>query len=210
MTNIAILGAGGYARVIADTLRLSGRPPLGYVNRQPVPDFGGLSYLGTDDDMLAQSPAGMMLANGIGAIDVPHLRRKVFDRFKTAGFAFIQVIHPAAQIGGDVGLGEGAQVLAGTAIQTGANIGRNTIVNVGVVVDHDCVVGDHVHLATGAVLAGGVRVGDAALIGAGATVIQSIRIGSQALVAAGATVVRDVGDGERVAGVPAKSLSKAV
>jgi UDP-perosamine 4-acetyltransferase len=81
------------------------------------------------------------------------------------------------------------------------------ILNTASVVDHDCVVGDHVHLSPGARLGGGVTVGRGSHIGMGAIVIQGLRIGAGALVAAGAVVLRDVGDGDRVAGVPARKMS---
>lgn len=51
-------------------------------------------------------------------------------------------------------------------------------------------IGDRVAIGSGAILMGGIRVGDGALIGAGAV------------------VTRDVGDGEVVAGVPARVLPR--
>ena len=51
-------------------------------------------------------------------------------------------------------------------------------------------------------------VGDRASIGSGAVLLGGIRIGEGALVGAGAVVTRDVADGETVAGVPARTLSR--
>jgi UDP-2-acetamido-3-amino-2,3-dideoxy-glucuronate N-acetyltransferase len=49
-----------------------------------------------------------------------------------------------------------------------------------------------------------VQVRDGASIGSGAVILGGVVIGAHALVGAGAVVTRDVGDGEVVAGVPAR------
>jgi UDP-perosamine 4-acetyltransferase len=206
MNNVVILGGGGYARVVAEALRQSGASIKGYVDNKLVAEFSSLPYLGDDTALIGIGAAEHTVANGIGSIRVPHARRKVFDRYKNAGFSFVTVIHPSAVIASDVSLGEGAQINAGAVLQSSVRIGDNVIVNVGVVIDHDTFVGDHVHLATGAVLAGAVTVGEATMIGAGATIIQGIRIGRKALVAAGSVVIKDVPDNGRVAGVPARPM----
>jgi len=51
-----------------------------------------------------------------------------------------------------------------------------------------------------------VTVGEGSHIGIGATILQGVRIGTNAVVGAGAVVLRDVPDGDRVAGVPARSI----
>jgi UDP-perosamine 4-acetyltransferase len=55
-------------------------------------------------------------------------------------------------------------------------------------------------------LAGGVSVGARALVGVGASAIPGVAIGADAVVAAGAVVVSDVGDGVKVAGIPARRI----
>jgi serine acetyltransferase len=65
-----------------------------------------------------------------------------------------------------------------------------------------------VHIAPGATLCGAICVGEGTLIGAGAVVIQGIEIGRQSLVASGAVVIHNVADNTRVAGVPARILTK--
>lgn len=206
MSKIILVGGGGFARVIAETLRAAGTAASGYVDKNPTDAMKQLTYLGGDADLLQLGPGDILLANGIGSVGVTTVRRAVFLRFKEAGFSFATIVHPSASVASDVELGEGAQVLAGSAVQSNVRLGRNTIVNVGVIVDHDGRIGDHAHLATGAVLAGTVTVGEASLVGAGASVVQGLEIGAEALIAAGAVVVRPVAAGDRVAGVPARSL----
>ena len=82
--------------------------------------------------------------------------------------------------------------MAGCVIQTGTNIGANSIVNTRASIDHDCTIGETVHIAPGVTLSGNVRVGDRTHIGTGAVVIQGIAIDADSLVAAGAVVYRDL------------------
>jgi acetyltransferase-like isoleucine patch superfamily enzyme len=53
-----------------------------------------------------------------------------------------------------------------------------------------------------------VTVGSGAHVGIGAVVIEGVSIGTGALVAAGAVVVRDVEERVRVAGVPAREITR--
>lgn len=202
-----ILGAGGHAKVLIDSLRLQSIDLLGITDSDHnkkgqlllnVPVMGG------DEEVMAYPVETTHLVNGVGSVRVNPRRRQLFEQFKNKGYRFASVVHPSAIIAADVVLSEGAQIMAGAVVQAGCHIGINTVINTGSVVDHDCHIGDHSHIASGATLSGGVSVGENAHVGTGATVIQGIKIGRDSIVAAGAVVIRDVPDGAVVAGVPAK------
>ncbi|HWL03530.1 MAG TPA: acetyltransferase [Xanthobacteraceae bacterium] len=206
---IVMLGAGGHAKVLHDALQCAGLALQGYVAgpESAAPEsFSGLERYRSDEDLLTRGPGAIALVNGVGSVGDASLRRAIFERFSAAGFRFVTVVHPRAVVAADVLLVEGAQVMAGATIQSGARIGRNALVNTGAVVDHDCEVGPHAHIAPGAVLAGGVSIGAGSHIGAGATVIQSVRVAAGSRIGAGAVVIRDVPAGVTVVGVPARVL----
>jgi len=208
MTSLVVLGAGGLARILVDALRARGLSVVGFVTNISETAIGvmaGIPRLGTDDEVLARGPAGVSLVNGIGSIRVDDRRRAVFERFRARGFAFAQVIHPAAVVAADTAIGEGAQIMAGAILQPGVRVGVNALVNMGALIDHDCRIGDHVHVAPGAGLAGDVQVGDAAFVGMGARVLSQIHVGERATIAAGAIVTADVADGATVMGIPARA-----
>ena len=143
---ILILGAGGHGRVLASALLLGGYRVIGFLDAAEstwgsrcldLPVFG-------NDERLADFPPGQVqLANGIGSVGLPALRRRIFGAQRAKGYNFASVIHPRAIVSPDVELGHGVQVMAGAVIQTGARIGDNVIVNTGAIVDHDCVIGAH-------------------------------------------------------------------
>lgn len=194
--------------MLLEMLRSAGRRVLGVVGPSPAGIDPTLTYLGTDDDLIARDPKSLELVCGVGSVRSPELRTSLFVRFQEAGFSFASVVHPAAVIAGSANLGAGVQVMAGAIVSSGVAIGRGVIVNTGAIVDHDCRIGDYSHIATGARLAGGVDVGPSCHVGAGATIIQNLKMGAGSVIGAGATVIRDVLPGQTVVGVPARSLPR--
>lgn len=208
---VIVIGGGGHAKVLIDTLLLSNSIVLGYVAPadQREKTVLGVKWIGDDESLLTEhAPESVQLVNGIGSVGVGTLRKKVYDRFKAAGFTFATVIHPSAILSPSAKLAEGVQVLAGVVVQAESSIGANTILNTRSSIDHDCVIGAHVHIAPGTVLSGGVAIGDGAHLGTGAVVIQGQTIGEGAVVGAGAVVVRNVPSSSKVMGVPAREGSR--
>lgn len=208
---VIILGGGGHAKVLVDTLLNASVEIKGIID--PNPQLAnslllGVPVLGNDDIINDFSPEEILLVNGIGSVGMPFRRRELFERFKREGYTFATVIHPSVVIASDVMLGEGTQLMAGVIIQPGCYIGKNTIINTRATIDHDCSIGDYVHIAPAGTLSGGVTVGDSCHIGTAATVIQGISIGAESIVGAGAVVVQDVTGGTTVVGVPAKVVSR--
>ena len=200
-----MLGAGGHARVLQETLALQGITLDGFIAPSADSQLVGTEWLGTDDAFSRLDPASVLLVNGVGSVRAPALRREIYTSALAAGFRFATVIDQTAVVRPSVVLGAGVQVLAGAIVNTDAVVGENSIVNTGAIVEHGARVGAHVHIAPGAKLAGDVTVGEESHIGLGASVMQGISVGSQCTVGAGAVVTRDVSDGSTAVGVPAIS-----
>lgn len=206
---VILLGAGGHAKVLLDILLEQNAEILGIAEKDGAKrqtDLYGIPIIGSDSDVECYSPDEIELVNGIGSIGSTALRKRIYEKYKTRGYRFQQVIHSSAVISRRAALSEGVQVAAGAVINIGTRIGENSIVNTNVSADHDCVIGAHVHIAPGVTLSGGVTVGDGSHIGTGANVVQGVHIGKGVIVGAGALVLRDVDDGVLVCGVPAKEI----
>lgn len=206
-----ILGGGGHARVLIDSLQRLDTVQLRGIldpNRELWgTECQGVPILGADD-MLAELVAGGVTSFtvGLGGAGDNQPRQRLFALGVAHGLAPLTVIHPSATCSGWATVGPGSQLLPGSIVNAGAVLGVNVIVNTGAIVEHDCRLGDHVHVATGARLSGTVRLGDRAHVGAGAVIRQSISVGEDAVVGAGAVVVKDVGRGGVVVGNPARPL----
>ena len=207
---VVVIGAGGHARVLIDALLACGIPV--YAIAETDSKLIGQSVLGvriqSEMEALRSSDGILRLVNGIGSVGSLRARRSIFERFKSQGHTFLQVIHPSALIGSNVELQEGVQVMAGAVLQAGTRVMENSIINTGAIIDHDCLIGKHVHVAPGVVVSGGVQIGEDCHVGTGAVLVQQVVIGRASLVAAGACVVNNVAEDSRVKGVPAKEFGR--
>jgi UDP-perosamine 4-acetyltransferase len=186
---VIVVGAGGHGKVVVSVLLALGAKVEGIVDADRAKHGGkvlGVPVIGGDDTL--PDPKSVILANGIGSVDVPTSRREIYDRLVKRGYSFRSLVHPSAIVAKDVTLGDGAQIMAGAVLQPSVRIGANAIVNTRASIDHDCIIGDHVHIAPGATLSGNVTVGPETHVGAGATVVQGASIGSACLIRAGSLV----------------------
>jgi sugar O-acyltransferase (sialic acid O-acetyltransferase NeuD family) len=206
-----VLGGGGHARVLIDSLQASELAVVHGVLDADRALWGqtllGVPVLGGDDLLPEMSGRGVNhFAVGLGSVGDSRVRERLFEAGLAGGLKPLTVMHPSSVCSVWAKLGAGVQLFPASVVNAGAKLGENVIVNSGAIVEHDCFIGAHTHIATGAKLSGGVHIGTGAHVGAGAVVKQDIRIGERAVIGAGACVVKDVPPGTVVVGVPARIL----
>lgn len=208
---VALVGAGGHARVVLDAARCEGAVEVVAVLDAKRDLWGstfeGLPVVGDEDTLerlRGEGVEGVIL--GVGSVDTTKTRQILFARIARTGLKLPLIRHPSSVIAASASFGGGTVILANSVVGPAARLGSNVIVNTGALIDHDVVIGDHVHVSPGAHVAGGVRIGTGSHVGIGSTIIQNVTIGGGSMIAAGAVVVRDVSDRSRVGGVPAKPL----
>lgn len=213
MNELAVFGAGGHAReVIALVRDLNAAGPVwslaGVLTDRPewaLPDRVGLPRLG-GIDWLAAHPA----CHVVIAVGNPASRREIVRRIGMAvANPFATLVHPRAWIAERVSIGAGAQIFAGTLVNTDVRIGAHVILNVGCRVSHDSVIADHATLGPGATLCGGVTIGADCELGTGSIVLPRITIGERARLGAGAVATRSVPEGATAVGIPARVRASA-
>ena len=197
---VIIIGAGGHARVVYDSLIESDREVLGFItlNKEKGTSFCNSKVLGEDKDVLKYKPQNIELANGIGFIFENQNRFNVAEKMRDDGYSFTKILHPSAIIGKGVDLGEGVQIMAGSIVQPGTKIGKDTIINTGTILDHNCHIERNCHIATGVVCAGNITIKNNTFIGAGSVIIHDISVGSYCMVAAGSVVFENLNDGTQL------------
>lgn len=208
VNKLALLGASGHGKVLADMAELLGWQHIDFyddawptlVNNGPWPVVGNTARL---MQTLAEYQ-GVVVAIGNNAIRLAKL-----TELKQQGATLVSLVHPAAVVSRHASLGAGSVVMAGAVVNACARVGEGCIINTNASVDHDCVLAPGVHISPGANLAGGVSVGQGSWVGIGACVRQLITIGQNTMVGAGSVVVAPVSDFQIVVGNPAKPKIKA-
>jgi sugar O-acyltransferase (sialic acid O-acetyltransferase NeuD family) len=199
MKRLAIIGASGHGKVVADIAKKNGYKEIVFLDDdESRTECGGYPVIGNS------SVAGNLQADYFVAIGNPAIRKKIMDRIGNC----VTLIHPAAILANNVEIGDGTVVMAGAVINPDVKIGRGCIINTCSSVDHDCVVGDYVHLAVGAHLCGTVHAGNRTWIGAGATVSNNISICEGCTIGAGAVVIRNIEEPGTYIGVPAEMIKE--
>ena len=196
MSKIVLLGAGGHALSVIDSIQSNGEyeivgiTDLDYVAGEKVL---GYEIIGTDAILESVFASGVKFAFiTVGSIGNTSLREKLFYLIKSKGFILPDIIDNSSNIGSDVLLGEGVYIGKCTVVNAKSIIGDMVIVNTGAVVEHCCCIDKFAHIGPGTVICGDVKIGAYTHVGASATVIQGVNIGDNSIIGAGSIVVHDV------------------
>jgi sugar O-acyltransferase (sialic acid O-acetyltransferase NeuD family) len=200
---LAIYGASGHAKVVADIANLNGWQEIVFFDQAAtqIEKNGDWSVAGDIGDLLSQKSRFYAVIVAIGNNQV---RSEKSALLRQSGLELTCLIHPSAIVSRHATVAKGTVIMANAVVNPFSTIGENVIVNTGAIVEHDCVIEDAVHLCPGVNLAGEVRVGTKAWVGIGASVIQQRCIGENSIVGAGSVVIEDVPANVTVCGVPAK------
>ena len=149
MRKIIIIGASGYAKVIAETIDLLDQIQIvGFIDdhiEKGTLVYEQLQVIGSVNDIQQLSSQCDAFVIGIGNNDV---RKQIADQY-SGKMKFDTIIHPRAYVSKSAFLSEGVVVLAGSVINSNSKIGKHSIINSNAVVDHDCQIGEFVHLVIG-------------------------------------------------------------
>lgn len=206
MKRLAVLGASGHGKVVADTAECCGWQTIEFFD-DAWPERQHNGSWAVVGDTAALHERLQMFDGVVVAIGNNVIRYSKLLELEAAGACLCSLVHPAATVSRYAVLEKGTVVFAQAVVNADVHIGLGSILNTGCSVDHDCVLGAAVHISPGARLAGGVSVGDLSWVGIGASVRQLVRIGAQVVVGAGAAVTTDVADALTVVGVPARALA---
>lgn len=208
MPALLILAAGGLAREVLASLRLTGDYRIfGFLDDNQALHgtlVEGVPVLGAIEDAVSYPRCRFLICAGSGAA-----RRQIVETLAKAGIGeerFATFVDPAVHLPESCTVGRGSILLAGTVLTASVSVGRHVAVMPNCTLTHDDIIEDYATLTAGICLGGGVRVGTGAYVGMGATVRQGVHIGAGAVVGMGAVVLQDLPAGQTWAGVPAREL----
>lgn len=197
MRRLAIIGAGGHGKVIADiAVRKGYKEIIFFDDDENIHECGGYPVAGKSSD------AGKLDADIIVAIGNAAIRKRIQESLEYMNI--VTMIHPDAVVSNGVSIGKGTVVMAGVVINPGTVIGKGCIINTSSSVDHDCRIDDFVHVSVGSHLCGNVTIREGTWIGAGAIVNNNIDICGCCMIGSGAVVIKNIEVPGTYIGVPVR------
>jgi sugar O-acyltransferase (sialic acid O-acetyltransferase NeuD family) len=136
----------------------------------------------------------------------PYDRRLMVQRLPDET-VFFSYVHSSVVLAGNVEIGKGTVIQAGSVISHGANIGNHVIINYNAVIGHDAQIGDYCTIAPLAGIMGNCVIGDQVEIGASAQVKPNVKVCNNVTIGMCAAVVKDINEPGTYVGIPAKRIS---
>jgi sugar O-acyltransferase (sialic acid O-acetyltransferase NeuD family) len=210
VTDLVIVGAGGFARETAAAATAAGWRVLGFADDDPA--LAGMSRSGHPIVGAVDTVIGMPDTAVVVCVGNPRnytARQRIVDRLGLPASRYATVVHPAAEIGAGSVVGPGSVLLAGAVLTADVVVGSHVAVMPQTVLTHDDRVGDYATIASGVLLGGGAVLETGAYVGAGALIREGVTVGAWSLVGMGSVVLRDIPPGQIWAGNPARLLRDA-
>lgn len=203
MRRLAILGASGHGKVVAEIALASGWGLVDfYDDAVPIKtSLNDFQIVGNLDDLIDRSDS----YNGFH-VAIGDNRTRLFVLNKLLGLSLFcpNIIAPSAVVSQTASLGLGISIMANVVVNSKTIIDDGVILNTSCSVDHDCKISTGVHISPGAHLAGAVTVGSCSWVGIGSAIIQGKVIGHNSIIGAGSVVIKDIPDNVTAVGVPSK------
>jgi sugar O-acyltransferase (sialic acid O-acetyltransferase NeuD family) len=169
---LAILGAGGLGRVVAESIVRTGLHDVaGFIDdSDSAPsEVMGLPLLGSSDD-LPEIASQTGITGAVVAIGNNLVRERLAQEVLAAGLALPAIIDAAATVSPSALVGDGAVVSAAAVIGPGTTVGRLTIINTAAIVEHDATLGEASYVGPRCLVDARARVGPGACVERGVTV----------------------------------------
>ena len=204
MKNLIIVGAGGYAKSVLDSVDHMNFKMVGYLDdvKSQGTYHQGYLVLGNSIECL-ENPQDYVYFVAIGN---NAKRKSWFDKLKKKNLSLINVIDKSALISPAATIGEGSFIGKLAILNHGSSVGDNCVINTRALLEHGCIIKQHVNISTNATLNGDVVCEEGCFVGSGTVINGQLSIGAWALVGSGSVVIRDVKAKTTVVGVPAKEI----
>lgn len=205
MKDLIIVGAGGYAKSVLDSVDHMNFKMIGYIDdiKTKGTNHQGYPILGNTIDCVKDPEQYVYFV----AIGNNAKRMAWFNKLKERGLSLINVIDKSALVSTAATIGEGCFIGKLAILNHGSSVGDNCVINTRALVEHGCCIKNHVNLSTNSTLNGDVICEDGSFIGSGTVINGQLTIGKWALVGSGAVVIKDVKEHTVVVGVPAKEIN---
>lgn len=198
---VLIIGGGDGAVQVLDVLaKTPGQQAVAILDDNPelrgkkvngVPVTGGIDM----DRIVDLYERGEFDAAVISISTIIRLRAEIFEKLKSRGIPFANIIHPSVVKGINVKMGEGNVIMAFTHLGACASLGDNNFISAYCSIEHHNEMGNHCSFGPGVVTSSRVIFGDQVRCGTGIFIEPKIRIGAKSVIGSGCIIWQDVPEG---------------
>jgi len=195
MTNLAIIGHGGFAKEVESWARHTH-----FCSFYVEDEYAGRGAL----PLSSFDPSA---SKAIVAIGDPSTRKRIVDsmpkdtRFETLIHPSALIIDPATTM-----IMKGAIICAGAIITHDVVIQEHTHVNIGTTIGHNCVIGRYNTISPSVNISGNVTTGSFVYLGTNSAIREKVTITANTTVGMCAAVIGDIKQSGTYVGVPAKKI----
>ena len=192
---LVLIGAGGHAKACIEIIESIGEFSIAQI-------VGHESELGhkilghtikfIDADLVTLRQEYEFAFIGIGQIQNPEPRKRMFSKLTDLGFQVPTILSTKALVSKYADIGAGSIVMNATILNADCKIGENVILNSASLIEHDVVVGDYCHVSTRVTINGGSKIGQGTFLGSGTVVRNGIEIGENSFVEMGSVITRSL------------------
>ena len=199
MSNIAIIGAGGFGREVYYHI-------LNDKGMSHSMKFYADKKYANDVDIFDIDTIDFHDQYVLVAIGNPKARQEVINRLPEKVRFFTFVHSSVIVLDKTIKIGKGSIICAGVVLTTNIKLGKHTHLNLQTTIGHDCVIGDYFTTAPGAKISGNCNIGDRVYFGTNSCVREKINIVDDCTIGLNAGVVKDLTEAGTYVGTPAKRI----
>lgn len=203
MEKLILIGAGGYAKSVLDSIDYYNYEVAGFIDEfaEKAEHLGYPILARSLENVINEEQYFYFITIG----DNRH-RKIWYDKLQGKNLRLINVVDKSALISQRATIGNGCFIGKMAIVNSKSVVCDNCIINSKALIEHGCYVSEHANISTNTVINGDVRVGKGSFIGSCSVTKGQLRIGDWVTVGAGAVVVTNVENNKVVAGVPAKVI----
>ncbi len=195
MSDLLLLGGGGYALSLLDILEESNINILGF-HAKTKNTLTNLAFV-SDVEALIKSNPEVRLVNAVGIASGISRRAKVFENFQEEIGIFASVISRYAYISTYAKISAGVHIFHDAVIERGVSLDMNVVIGSSSSIHHGTEIGKHSFVGPGARVLGECQVGTHSVIGSNAVIAPGIIVGNHCKVTAGSFLRSNLSDGAK-------------
>lgn len=201
-----VVGAGGHAKEVLDSLHKSGIP-LEEISFYDDTDsckediFGRFKIIKSiEEAKIYFDRAGRQFCLGIGN---PIFRQHLLSKFKMIEGEFYPIFDKSSIVS-EYATFINVDIMSFAFVGPDSYIGEYALINSRVNIHHDVNIGAFTEISPMACILGGASIGKFCQIGSGVTILSKVNVGDNVVIGAGSVVTKDISDNSLAYGVPAK------